>query len=295
MLELWIGSDGSTDATVDVVRNTAAPRVHVIEHKSRRGKTVVLNDLARRASADVLIFTDVNALFRPGAVRALVSVMADPAVGVVSGRTVIRKGDGNVEVEGAYYRLESWLKLREGRCGWLPGADGAIYALRAGLYRELPPDLINDLAHACQVVADGFEARLEPLAISEESAGDDAGREYDRQTRMTAQSAYLLAVYTGRLMRAGRFGMLWVLTSHKWLRWIAAVWIVLGAAAFVSLSALAAVAIVAAVATVWIAWRTGMRAAGLPIFFLLVHFAYLRGLWHALKGERYVTWKPRAA
>jgi hypothetical protein len=293
-LALWIGSDGSTDRTAEVVRRLAGDRVHLIERPARSGKTVVLNDLAGRAGADVLIFTDVNAFFRPDAVRRLTAVMADPAVGVVSGRTVIRMGDGNVEVEGAYYRLESWLKVREGACGWLPGADGAIYALHARLYRDLPPELINDLAHPCQVVTAGLQARLEPLAVSEEHAGEDAGREFDRQTRMTAQAAFLLASFTGPLLRARRFGMLWVLLSHKWMRWVAAIWIVAGAAAAAALSPLAAAAIVMLAVLLLLAWRAGLRAAGLPLFFLLIHFAYLRGLWHALTGERYVTWKPRA-
>ena len=43
-----------------------------------------------------------------------------------------------------------------------------------------------------------------------------------------------------------------------------------------------------------LAWRAGVGAASLPVFFLLIHLAYLRGLWHAVKGERYVTWKPRS-
>jgi hypothetical protein len=228
-------------------------------------------------------------------VSRLAAVMSDPAVGVVSGRTVIRAGDGNVEVEGAYYRFESWLKSREGACGWLPGADGAIYAMRAPLYRELPDELINDLAHPCQLVAQGFEARFEPLAVSEENAGEEAGREFDRQTRMTAQAAYLLASYTGPLLSAGRFGMLWVLVSHKWLRWIAAVWIITATLSLAAISLPAAAALTLLILGLLLAWRVGVRAVSLPVFFLLVHFAYLRGLWHALKGERYVTWKPRAA
>jgi cellulose synthase/poly-beta-1,6-N-acetylglucosamine synthase-like glycosyltransferase len=294
-LELWIGSDGSTDGTADVVRASANHRIHLLERSTRTGKTSVLNELARRARADVFIFTDVNALFRPQAVSRLAAVMADPTAGVVSGRTVIRAGDGNVEVEGSYYRMESWLKLREGGLGWLPGADGAIYALRAALYRDLPEELINDLAHPCQVVAQGFAARFEPAAISEESAGDDAEREFHRQTRMTAQSAYLLASFTRELLRTGRFGMLWVLVSHKWLRWIAAVWMVTGAVALAAVSAPAALAVALLILITLAAWRAGVRAAAMPVFFLLIHFAYLRGLWHAVKGERYVTWKPRAA
>jgi hypothetical protein len=41
-------------------------------------------------------------------------------------------------------------------------------------------------------------------------------------------------------------------------------------------------------------WRTGARWAELPMFFIIVHCAYLNGLWRALAGDRYLVWKPRA-
>jgi cellulose synthase/poly-beta-1,6-N-acetylglucosamine synthase-like glycosyltransferase len=225
-ITLWIGTDGSPDDTAEVVRRINAPRVHLVERKERSGKTAVLNDLASRAEAEIFIFSDVNAAYRPDTVKRLVRHFADPKVGVVCGRTIIRGRDGQAMVEGAYYRFESWLKVRESANGWLAGAIGAVYSIRADLYRALPPQIINDLAHPCQVSAMGYECRFDPTAISEEDAGDDAGREFSRQTRMTAQAAYVLAKYTPQLLRSGRLGMLWILLSHKWLRWTAGIWII---------------------------------------------------------------------
>jgi cellulose synthase/poly-beta-1,6-N-acetylglucosamine synthase-like glycosyltransferase len=146
-IDMWIGTDGSTDRTAEIVRGANHPRVHLVERPQRSGKTAVLNDLAHRARAEVFVFTDATGHFRLDAVRLLVRPLTDPRVGLVSGRALIRKGEGNVEVEGAYYRLDSWMKNREGACGWLAGALGPIYALRAELYRDLPPEFINDLAH----------------------------------------------------------------------------------------------------------------------------------------------------
>ena len=293
-IDLWIGTDGSPDDTAEIVRNINAPRVHLVERKERSGKTAVLNDLASKADAHVFIFSDVNCAYRPDTVRKLVRHFADPSVGVVSGRTIIRGRDGQAIVEGAYYRFESWLKLRESGNGWLPGALGAVYAIRASLYRTLAPEIINDLAHPCQVVAMGYKCRFDPTAISEEAAGDDAGREFSRQTRMTAQAAYVLATYIPQLLRSGRVGMLWILLSHKWLRWTAGLWIIAAVCVlpFISLP-LTALALIAAVA-VFSGWKANRGWATLPVYFLMVHTAYLNGLRRALQGERYVVWKPRA-
>jgi cellulose synthase/poly-beta-1,6-N-acetylglucosamine synthase-like glycosyltransferase len=293
-IEMWIGTDGSMDRTAELVREANHPRVHLMERSQRSGKTAVLNDLARRTGADVLVFTDATGRFRPDAVRLLVKPLTDPRVGLVSGRALIRKGEGNIAVESAYYRLDSWMKDREGACGWLAGALGPIYALRASLYRDLPPEFINDLAHPCQVVAAGFEARFERRAISEEPAGDQAGREFDRQTRIAAQASYLLVRMSWVLLRKRRWGMLWTLISHKWLRWVAGIWIALGWIALAGLSPILATVALVLLILVVLGWRAGAPGAGIPVFFIIVHCAYLNGLWRALSGDRYMVWKPRA-
>lgn len=293
-IEMWIGTDGSMDRTAEIVREANHPRVHLVERLRRSGKTAVLNDLAHRTQASVLVFADATGHFRLDAVRLLVAPFSDPRVGLVSGRALIRGSEGNVAVEGAYYRLDSWMKNQEGACGWLAGALGPIYALRASLYQDLPPEFINDLAHPCQVAAAGFEARFEPRAVSEEPAGDHAGREFDRQTRIAAQASYLLIHQSWNLLRKRRWGMLWTLTSHKWLRWLAGIWIPLGWIALAVLSpALAAAALVLLLVVV-AGWRAKARWAEIPMFFIIVHCAYLNGLCRALAGDRYLVWKPRA-
>ncbi len=294
-IEMWIGTDGSMDRTgPEIVRGVNHPRVHLSLNWTKRSrKTAVLNAPSPPAAAGVLVFTDATGHFRLDAVRLLVKPLTDPRVGLVSGRALISQGEGNVAVEGAYYRLDSWMKDRRA-CGWLAGALGPIYALRAELYRDLPPEFINDLAHPCQVVAAGFEARFEPRAISEEPAGDHAGREFDRQTRIAAQACYLLVHECGILLRNRRWGLMWTLISHKWLRWLAGIWIPLGWIALARLSPALAVAALVLLGLVVVGWRSQARWASIPIFFIIVHCAYLNGLWRALLGDRYLVWKPRA-
>lgn len=293
-LEMWVGLDGSSDGTAAILKHFENSRIHVVEREERSGKTAMLNELAGRAKAEVFLFTDVNPLYRPSAVRELVQPFADAQVGLVSGQTKVR-GAGNVAVEGAYYRFEHWLKSRESRRGWLAGALGPNYAIRAALYEPLDPALINDLAHPGLVAAQGFQCVFREESLIEEEAGDEAGREFFRQTRMTAQGAYVLTRLAPRLVASGSWGMLWVLVSHKLLRWMVGLWLVLGALVLavagwwlVGAGALAGLGLVG-----W-GWRRGAKWAKIPGFFLVVHTAYAVALWKAFRGERYVTWKPRA-
>ena len=292
-VEMWIGLDGSSDGTAAILEQCRNPRIHVVQREARGGKTAMLNELAGRAKADVFVFTDVNPMYRPEAVRELVQPFADERVGLVSGQTRVR-GVGNVAVEGAYYRFEHWLKLRESRWGWLGGALGPNYGIRAGLYEPLDPALINDLAHPGLVAARGYECVFCEASLIEEDAGDDAGREFGRQTRMTAQGAYVLAQLWPKLWGSGSWGMLWVLGSHKLLRWAVGLWVVVGTIALAVAGGwwiLGAGAV--GLAFVWWGWRQGTKWAKIPGFFILVHSAYVLALWQALRGERYVTWKPR--
>jgi hypothetical protein len=88
--------------------------------------------------------------------------------------------------------------------------------------------------------------------------------------------------------------MLWALISHKWMRWLAGIWIPFGWIALAGLSPTLAIAALVLFGVVVLAWRSGARLAELPMFFIIVHCAYLNGLWRALSGDRYLVWKPRA-
>jgi cellulose synthase/poly-beta-1,6-N-acetylglucosamine synthase-like glycosyltransferase len=267
-----------------------------VERRERSGKTAVLNDLAARArarGAEVFVFTDVNSSYRPDTVRRLATALRQPGVGLVCGRTVVRGADRQIEVEGTYYRLEQWLKERESSRGWLAGALGAVYAIRAELYTELDPALINDLTHPCQVALRGYQCRFDPMAISEEAAGDDPGREFSRQTRMTAQGAYVLARHMPLLPVSGCVGQFWILLSHKLMRWIAGLWLIAGAVLLPVISVPLAAVAAAGLAVLFAGWKRRARWATFPAYFFLVHVAYLNGLWRALLGDRFVVWKPR--
>jgi hypothetical protein len=110
---------------------------------------------------------------------------------------------------------------------------------------------------------------------------------------MTAQAAYVLATQTGPLLASGRLGQLWVLVSHKWLRWIAGLWLIAGAVLLPLISLPLALLAGAGAIVLFLGWKSRAGWATLPVYFLLVHLAYLNGLWRAMLGDRYVVWKPR--
>jgi len=113
--EIIVVSDGSTDATLDVlggygevVRTIAAPP---------RGKAAALNLAVAHAGGDVLVFADARQMFAPDALRALVAPLADARVGGVTGELLLDCEASEVagRRSGGERRTAANRRLRAGR------------------------------------------------------------------------------------------------------------------------------------------------------------------------------------
>ena len=231
-MEVLVVSDGSTDRTDEVVRGFADRGVELIRQEPRQGKTAALNRAAARARGEILVFSDANSLYDPGALSALVRNFADPEVGYVTGRMVYAAAQGSSAAQGcsAYMRYENLLREWETQAGSVVGVDGGIDAVRAALYRPMAPDDLPDLVLPLRVIEEGYRVVYEPEAVLCEKALDETGAEYAMRVRVALRAFVALSRMRGLLnpLRHGLFA--WQLFSHKVLRYgafvfQAAVWL----------------------------------------------------------------------
>jgi cellulose synthase/poly-beta-1,6-N-acetylglucosamine synthase-like glycosyltransferase len=217
-LEILIGSDGSTDETDAIVQKYAARGVK-LSRAERSGKAAVLNRLLGIAHGEVLVMTDANTEFERDAIRRLVQPLRDPDVGLVCGRLRLHSPLDGPAAEGAYWKLESLLKLYESRRGCVMGANGGIYAVRKHLFTPLPAGtLVDDFVAALRVLEAGSEVRYEPEAVAHEETAPDHYGEYRRRVRIAAGN--FRALSQSRDMLSPRHGFTaFALWSHKVLRW----------------------------------------------------------------------------
>lgn len=297
-LELLIVSDGSTDATEAIVRQTGADRVRLLVQTRNAGKTAALNRAVRETQADLLVFTDANSMFAEDAVTRMAELFTDPAVGLVSGRTeYVAAASGG---DRLYRRYEDWLKALESRLYGIVGADGAIYALRRSLYEPLEPAFINDLMHPMQVALRGLRALQCDAAICRERTDGQDGGAYKRQVRIMTQSWLVVLTCLRPLLQTGRFGFVWQVMSHKVLRWLV---LPLMAMLFVlNLSLAGQAPVYGATMMLQIAFygcaalfrRSRVGLLRLPFQFLVMHASGAVGLFRCLRGDTIVSWAPRA-
>ena len=220
-LEIVVGSDGSTDETVDRARRYRSSGVRVVEFTQRSGKPAVLNALVPHASGDIVMFADARQRFETSTLRAIVADFSDPAVGAVSGELMLEASEGTASVgHGAafYWRYEKLIRSAESRTDSTVGATGAIYAIRRTLFEAIPSDtLLDDVLIPLRIVQQGYRVVFEPAARAFDRTSITAREEFGRKARTIAGTFQLFS--RERWLLDPRRNRLWFATlSHKGLR-----------------------------------------------------------------------------
>jgi cellulose synthase/poly-beta-1,6-N-acetylglucosamine synthase-like glycosyltransferase len=305
LLEIVVVSDASDDGTDEIVREFEPEGVKLHRQAERRGKTAGLNAAVPKASGEIIAFSDANAMYEPDALRMLVRNFSDPDVGCVTGEArYLKRGESAAERgERAYWDYEISIKRLETAIGSMVGGDGAIYAIRAALWRELPIDAINDFLNPLQIVAAGWRAVYEPAAVCYEEAAGSARREYFRRVRIVSRSWRAIFQEPAVLnpFRVGFFSL--SVVSHKMLRWMSGVFLLLCIIAPLGLAdplqaeqvwVLGAVTFAAL--TLAVAMPATRRIGAYGLYFVVISTASCVGIIKGTMGRVSGTWTtPRAA
>ncbi len=302
-LEIIVVSDGSSDATEAIVRLFALQGVISLHEPQRRGKTAALNRAVQRASGDIVVFSDANNDFAPDAIRKLVCHFGDPQVGGVCGaKHIIPDAKRQSSVgDGLYWRYESAVKFAESRLGTITNADGEIFAVRRDLYRTVPEHIINDDAQiTLDLVKQGYRVRYEPEAGSYELASIHIRDDFQVKVRMVA-GGFQTLVENALTLFPLRSWFAWAFFSHKTLRWLAPLFLILALATSAALSPepLYLAALVAQIGFYSLAlagyWRIGRGplpvAIYVPFYFTTMNLAALWGLMRFLRRRQTVQWR----
>ncbi len=224
LLSIWIASDGSTDKTNEIVNaySEKDARIHLMEF-SRTGKSGILNKAITSIKSDIVVFSDANTEYAIDALKKLIMPFSNKDVGCVCGRLIYRNPGEVISGKGEsfYWRYETALKRIESRLGYVAGANGAIYAIRRGLFEPLPPKTINDdFMISMQIVKRGYKCIYEEEAIAYENVAPTMKSEFKRHVRDSAGHYMALYHLLGLLnpLLGIRAFIFW---SHRVLRWLA--------------------------------------------------------------------------
>jgi hypothetical protein len=233
-LEVVVASDGSRDATDDVVTDWSlrtGGRVRLVRTGGGRGKAAALNAGLAAARGDVVVFGDVRQRFAPEAIAALVANFADPEVGAVSGRLDLEPGPAGGRALDLYWRFERALRQAESATGSAIGCTGAIYAIRRSLYAPLPEGtLLDDVLVPMRIALGGHRVVFEPRARALDRCTGLRGREFARKVRTVAGNVQLLRLCPA-LVDVRRGAPAWRFIGHRLLPRVLMRWALAGALA----------------------------------------------------------------
>ena len=299
-LEVLFVSDGSTDATNDILgRAAAGGDITLLALPVRGGKSSALNQAVPRARHDILVFSDAATLFAPDAVSKLVRHFADPRVGVVCGALQFQASAESRQTEGLYWRYESRLRLMESRIGVTLTASGAIYALRRACFVPLSADtLVEDLVVPMTARRLGFRVLYDPEARGTDFAASTVAGEFSRRVRIATGSFRALGgLLRGPLDPVTAFAFV----SHKLLRWTLPFLLIGMLVTSAALLEAPVYRALFALQVLFYGWGLagylfrpriqGIRFALVAYYLLAIHLAFLVGFVRYLSGRREIEWR----
>jgi cellulose synthase/poly-beta-1,6-N-acetylglucosamine synthase-like glycosyltransferase len=304
-LEIVVATDGSTDATVDIVNEYAARGVVLSHSAERRGKTAAINRAMGSARGEIVVLSDANNFYERASLRAVVAPFANSTVGAACGNKSIAHGDGALgESEGTYWRYEGWIKKQETRLGCTVAVLGEVFAIRRELFQPSPENIINDDFYiAMRILKRGYCIVYAPDAVSVERVSPTAEDEITRRTRMVA-GLYQVVARPRELMPWKRPAVCWKLISHKFMRPLVPLWMI------ASLATNLVLVLQARTAGPWMALLIGQfafyavailglqhasggrlsRALYIPTFLVSSNVAALLGLYRYSTGQQTTHW-----
>lgn len=297
-LQISAYSDGSTDRTVEILQS-ASDIVDVHIARERRGKAVGMAYLIVGMDADILICTDANVTIDAETLPRILEYFSDPEVGCVAGRTLyINPDEGQTaEVGTLYWRLEEWIKKLESETGSTMGATGSNFALRRSLYCRVPESLVDDMALSISVLFENYRVVQAPDVFAYERSTTDSRDEFRRKRRIACRAFNThrhLAPKLRTMKPIDRFKYV----SHKYLRWLSALWLLLFAV-FATLALdvyfgpiVAVVALVAGATCFAVGYLLPVPLLGMVAEIVVSVVAVGIGLCESLAGHDYQTWNP---
>jgi hypothetical protein len=160
-LDILIASDGSSDATPDLVRRYADRNVRLLDYAVRRGKAAVLNAAFPEAEGDIVVLSDASTRIEPSAVRKLVRWFRDRRLASsVAGSSWWTRAPGATSMACTGSTRRS--SRARGPARRAARGQRRIYAICRTLHSHPGDTIVDDFVPAAGEVADRLRDRVRP-------------------------------------------------------------------------------------------------------------------------------------
>ena len=226
LLSVWVGSDMSDDGTDAIIRSLQKefPNLNLNVNEVRSGKSATINRLVALSSAEVIIATDANILFKATTIEELVRPIAQEKATAVAGTLKYEdKGvaSSTASNEKAYLSLENAIRRAESRKhGICLGMEGGLYSMKKAFWQPIPPNtFMEDFFQTVQLISRDQKVLFNESAVGLEDVSTSLREEYKRKIRISIGNwQNLVRFYPLIFKHPYPFGGLFIM--HKVLRWV---------------------------------------------------------------------------
>lgn len=221
LLEIIFVTDGSNDGSdLHLKKQERITTYHLDE---RGGKIAAMNRVVPLIKADILVFSDANAILNEEALMVIATCFNDEKVGCVAGEKRIKIGDKSKAAtagEGFYWKYESALKNWSSQFNSAIGAAGELFAIRTELFEAPTKDtILDDFLISLAVIPHGFKIAYTKDAYALEYGSASIQEEMKRKVRICTGGIQAI-VRTRFLLNPIKYPIFaFQYLSHRCLRW----------------------------------------------------------------------------
>ncbi|MCB0360091.1 MAG: glycosyltransferase, partial [Bdellovibrionales bacterium] len=300
-VEILVVSDASSDETDRLVQTFSDQGVRLLRLETRGGKERAQQTAIEQAIGDIIVFTDARSRLQSDALVRFAAIFSDPQIGAVSSVDAVSEGAG----ERSYVSYEMWLRYLEATSLSLVGLSGSCFAIRRSLCEPWPTDIPSDFFSALNARRARFRSVLAEDIPCVYGAQVTAKKEFERKVRTLVRGMTTLFRYRDLLNPLRHPSFSFQLISHKLLRWLVPVLLLVGFAA-VLIDTTSVVLFTGGIVAFYLFALIFVVAyffpelqeyslIKLPFFFVLANGAILAAWVQFLRGERIATWEPTQA
>lgn len=228
-LEIIVASE-SADKTNEIVNEYKEKGVTLYAYHKREGKRATLYRTVPLAKGEIVVFSDANAMYQKDAIKKIVRNFSDSRIGCVSGRLkYINPKESSIgKGETTYWEFDLILKKMASRLFSLGGGvNGSIFAIRKELYNPIDKYRGDDFEISCRIEIGGHGVVLEPEAISHEETSGNLRQEFKRKVRLATWNFKSTLMLLTEALQKRRLLTVFLLFSHRLLRYITPLWLIL--------------------------------------------------------------------
>lgn len=221
LLEIIFVTDGSNDGSDLYLKEYDQITTYHLD--KRGGKIAAMNRVVPHVKADILVFSDANAILNKEALMVIANCFNDAKVGCVAGEKRIKIGDKSKAAtagEGFYWKYESALKNWSSQFNSAIGAAGELFAIRTTLFEAPTTDsILDDFLISLAVVPHGFKIAYTKDAYALEYGSMSIQEEMKRKVRICTGGIQAI-VKTRFLLNPIKYPVFaFQYLSHRCLRW----------------------------------------------------------------------------